>query len=403
MRQILRIFIYFWLLTACGEPIELEEDYSLSPEFLFSSNDCNSPDCLSFKTERYKVNENTYIPLDMLFILDVSRSMEDNLEKISTASSSLMSYIEHLNWQIAFTTTDHGDSQYYCTEGQIETRVFQNGQTQKFCPKEHRIFPQPADSWKNYKKADPKFGNFMFLQNGQQILNQKILNPQVQNYQDVFRDTITRNSYEKNSPCQWPPYCQEDHEQPLRVLKSIIERSSTYPLQSFIRKSAVLMVFIMTDEEERAEDPQKATTAMEVINTFNKAFHSYPDKKIIVYGISITNSDCLEKQDTMEVNYSKQLSQLVDITQGESISICQDSYKSTFASISKQVQWYINKIPLEFTPVVTKNTPIQVKVFHNNGETVQIKWRTNNNSIFFDKTLPPGTQVEVSYYYDKTS
>ena len=380
-------------------PIELEEDYSLSPELLLSSSGCDNPDCLSFKTERYKVNENTYTPLDILFILDVSRSMEDNLEKISTASSSLMSYIEQLNWQMAFTTTDHGDSQYYCTEGQIETRVFQNGKTQKFCPKEHRIFPQPADSWKNYKGNEPKFGNFMSLQKNRQILNQKILNPQVQNYQAVFRDTITRNSHEINSPCQWPPYCQEDHEQPLRVLKSIIERSSAYPLQSFIRNPAVLMVFIMTDEEERAEDSQKATTAMEVLQAFNSSF---PNKKMIVHGISITNSSCLEEQDTMEVSYSRQLSQLVNLTQGESISICQDSYQSTFTGISKQAQRYINKIPLEFTPVVTKNTPIQVKVFDSSGKTLQTKWKTNSSFILFDKTLPPGTQVEISYYYYKT-
>ena len=399
MRQILRIFIYCWFLTGCGEPIDLEEDYSLSPEILLASSECNSPDCLSFKTERYKVNESTYTPLDILFILDVSRSMEDNLEKISKAASSLMSYIEHLNWQIVFTTTDHGDSQYYCTEGQIQTRVFQNGRTQKFCPKEHRIFPQPADSWKNYKESEPKFGNFMPLQKGQQILNQKILNPQVQNYQAVFRDTISRNSYEKSSPCQWPPYCQNDHEQPLRVLKSIIERTSAYPSQSFIRKPAVLMAFIMTDEEERAEDPQNATTAAEVLQVFNSNF---PNKKIIVHGISITNSSCLEEQDTVEVNYSKQLNQLVKFTQGESISICQDSYKSAFSGISKQTQKYINKIPLEFTPVVTENTPIQVKVFDSSGKPIKTKWKTKGNFIFFDKTLPPDARVEVSYYYNKT-
>jgi len=406
MKRVLLTFIYYGFLTGCGSDIELKEDPSLFPEVLASSIDCNNASCLSFKTERYEVNKNTYVPVDMIFILDVSRSMEDNLEKISLAVSSLISYIEHLDWRIVFTTADHGDSQYYCAKGKIENRVSGAGQAQPFCPKEHRIFPKPADSWRTYKGTAPKFGRLMPLQEGTRVLDQNILSSRFPNYTDIFRDTITRNSYEKNSPCQWPPYCQGNHEQPLRVLKSIIERSSAYPAQSFIRKPAVLMVFIMTDERERAADPKNATTAVSVINTFQRAFHSHQNKKIIVYGISITGQSCLEEQDTLEADYSEQLSQLVNLTKGESISICQDSYKSTFVEISKRVQLYVNKIPLEFVPVITQNTPIQVRVFNKNGASIQVEWKKNLNdsSLSFGEILPPGTQVEISYYYNnKTS
>ena len=405
MKKVLYIFICYGFLTGCGSALELKEDRSLLPQVLASSSDCNNANCLYFKTERYKVNESTYIPVDMIFILDVSRSMEDNLEKISLASSSLISYIEQLDWRITFTTADHGDSQYYCAKGKIENRISRTGQTQPFCPKKHRIFPQPADSWRNYKGTDPKFGKLMTLQEGTHILNQNILSSHLQNYTDIFRDTITRNSYEKNSPCQWPPYCQGNHEQPLRVLKSMVERSFTYPARSFIRNPSVIMVFIMTDERERASDPKNATTATDVMNTFKTAFHNYPDKKIIVYGISITNQSCLEEQDTLEADYSEQLSQLVDLTQGEPINICQDNYQSTFAEISKRVQWYVNKVPLEFNPVITQNTPIQVKIFNKNGALMEIQWKKNSSdsSLSFAKILPPGTQVEISYYYNKTS
>ena len=402
MKRILHILIYFGFLAGCSAPIALKQDYSLFPEILSSSSNCNNANCVSFRTERYEVNENTYIPADIVFILDVSRSMEDNLEKISLASSSLISYIEPLDWKIAFTTADHGDSKYYCENKKIETKISSTGETQKFCPKEHRIFPDPADSWKNYKGTDPKFGTLMNLQEGEQILNQNVLSNQTQNYNDIFKDTITRNSYERESPCQWPPYCQGDHEQPLRVLKSMIERS-LYDTELFIRNEAVLIVFIMTDERERAADLQNATTAVDVMNTFTKTFHHYPEKRIIVYGIHITNPSCLEQQNTLEADYSEQLSQLADFTKGDSINICQDGYQSTFAEISKRLRKYISKIPLEFAPVITQNTPIQVKIFNTDGKIIQVQWEKNlsDNSISFDEILPPGTQVEVSYYYDK--
>ncbi len=404
MRRVFHIFIYCCFLIGCGTPIELKEDWSLLPQVLASSNDCSDANCLAFKTERYEVNETTYTPADIVFILDVSRSMEDNLEKISLASSSLITYIEPLDWQITFTTADHGDSQYYCTKGKIQTRISNTGQIQKFCPKEYRIFPTPADSWTNDTGTDPKFGTPMHLQDGRHILNQSILSNQIPNYKNIFQDTITRNSYERQSPCQWPPYCQGDHEQPLRVLKSIIERSAKDP-QSFIRNEAVLIVFIMTDERERAADLKNATTATDVMRTFTNTFHGYPDKRIIVYGISITNPSCLEKQNTVEADYSEQLSQLVDRTRGASIDICQDSYQSTFAEISRRLRRYVSKIPLEFTPIITQDTPIQVKVFNKDGTFMRVKWEKNPNdgSISFTEILPPGTQVEISYYYQKTS
>ena len=404
MKQFFSVLIYCGLLIGCEAPVELKADPSLLPETLASSSICNEVHCLAFKTEIYRVNEMTYTPVDIVFILDVSRSMEDNLEKISLASSSLTASIEHLDWQITFTTADHGDSQYQCTEGKTQTRKNNKGNTQKFCPREHRIFPEFADSWVHYTGTDPKFGNPMPIQDGRRILNQSRLNSSLPNYENIFRDTITRSSYEKQSPCQWPPFCQGDHEQPLRVLKSIIEQSKDLN-QSPLRPPAVLAVFIATDEKERAADFKNATTAREVIDTFNTVFQDHPDKKMIVYGISILNPSCLEKQHTVEADYSQQLNQLVSLTKGMSIDICQDSYQSAFSDISKRLRRYVSQIPLEFTPVITQHIPISVKVFDTNGVPMQVKWERNfhDTSISFAEVLPPGTQVEVSYYYRKPS
>ncbi len=396
------ILIYCILTLGCGSPIQLKEDSSLVG--LASSSICDDTRCLAFRTERYKVNQTTYTPVDIVFILDVSRSMEDNLEKISLASSSLINSIEHLDWQITFTTADHGDSQYQCPKKNIQIRTNGSGKTQKFCPKKHRIFPPSADRWTHYTGTDPKFGIPMPIQDGRRILDQNILDSSLPNYKNIFRDTITRNSYEKQSPCQWPPYCQGNHEQPLRVLKSIIERTK-YPDRSFIRQQAVLAVFVVTDEEERAEDSKNATTAHEVVNTFSTVFQNHPDKKMIVYGVSITNPSCLDKQHTVEANYSQQLNQLVHYTQGMSIDICQDSYQFAFSDISKQLRRYVSQIPLQFTPVITQNTPVSVKVFDKNGVSMNVKWEKNfhDNSISFVEVLPPGTQTEISYYYRKPS
>ena len=361
--------------------------YSLSSEQPSCDWVLEDNSCLLARTEIFKIPKS--IPVDILFIIDTSYSMEDTLNKIGKGFSSLMSYIDDdVDWRMAFTTSDHGDHQFYRSEEGV------------------KVFPQLGDRWQDYTGSEPKFGQFMNLQRNQnQMLKTKILTKDIPDYKNIFYHTITHDpslSFEER--CQWPPFCQGDHEQPLRVLKSVIEQNA---ITQFFRDYAGLITFIITDEEERAEDFKKATTANEVLAKYDSTFHQ-SKKTFIVYGISITNSDCLNSQKEQyqesSYSYSSNLFELTKRTNGSLINICEDDYSSSFSEISKHIKDSVNEVPLEYVPVVSpsEDVYVQITITNSNGVEIPVQWQNtqlNSKSLSFSKGLPLGSELEIKYYY----
>ena len=354
--------------------------------------------CLEETIEQYVIEDYTFTPVDIVFILDVSGSIEDNFKKIGVGFQSLISSIQHLDWRIYFTTADHGDHRYFCSPENIQRRLNSKGQWQSYCPREHKVFSEQV-RWQDYQGSEPKFGQFMPLQFNRQILSdQHFLDSSVPSFEKVFRHTLKRDSEDS---CLFPPFCQGSHEQPVRVMKTILER---HQQSGSFRENAHLVFFVVTEEPERREDRKNATRAEDVLLQFSETFEeNYPNKEMIVYGISIQNQDCLNAQDTWDAGYSSELNTLVQKTKGISIDICEDDYTPAFTRISNRLRRAVNNIHLEFSPHISKKTPINVKVIDTNGEIVRTEWIKNDeeNTISFSTTLPEGASVNIRYYHEK--
>ena len=395
-------WIFLFLFLGCSLELQdltyMDSPSVTTPVTLSEACDLRDRDrcLLSFK-ETYQVGKYTFSPVDIVFILDVSPSTADNFSKISAGFNSLISSIRHFDWRIYFTTADHGDHVYQCPPEKIKKRIASSGQWQSYCPVEDRVFPEP-NSWKDYKGNEPKFGKFMPLQLGKNILDYRYLNSNVPLYDHAFLQTLKKD---ERNPCKWPPFCQGSHEQPLRVMKTILERQ---PRELIFRPYSKVIFFVVTEEAERKEDPQNATTAQEVLLQFQ---HAFPNKHmdLIVYGVSIQSQKCLRSQNTWDTAYSLSLDELVKKTDGMSIDICSDDYSPAFQKISDQLRKAVNEVPLSFSPYTSVDVGIDVKVRDRFFNIIKTSWANNkkSQSISFSQILPEGSQVDIQYYYEEGS
>ena len=298
--------------------------------------------------------------LDILVVMDVSSSMKKNLEKFGSDLKPLLSHVADFNWQMAFTTADHGDHKR------------RNGRIGE-------------ESWKNYDGDDAKFGRLMNLEHKGRLLKKRILTKTTPSLEEVFQDTITIN---RKNTCSLPPGCQGDHEQPLRVLKSAFEREEN---DIFFRSDADLVVIVITNEDERAEDPESATTAREVVNTFNSQFSE--EKNLYGFGILVTNKSCYKKQRSgYSVQYGKRVGALARITGGENIDICQSDYGEPLRKISRLIREKILDHVRISTAFPDPNS-IQVRITPEQN----VRWKIEGRYILFTPSLKIGTKVEAKY------
>ena len=338
--------------------------------------------CLVLEKEVFEIGPAEHYGLEVIFVLDVSISMEDNLNKIAGAFSSLMSSIEGFQWKMAFTTADHGDHQYFFNP---KTKV--------------KSFP-PPQRWEDYKGREPRFGRLMPLQLGKTTLSDKILSAGDKNYESIFQDTI---SYRSLDFCSEPPYCQEGHEQPLKSLQSFILREGNEQEAHFFSPHDVFVAFVLTDEGERAEDPRQAVKADEILSSFENIF-SYDKrqrKKMIVHGISIQSKKCLKEQrQGRDADYSRELDRLVELTRGRKVDICDEDYSPAFAKISKDLEKAVHEIPLKKEVFTSDEISIDVRVKNKWGETLHLDWSFDEKQkvVYFPERLEPGTKIELFYF-----
>ena len=401
--RILFIFVFFTI--GCTDMLTfLHKSPHQQNLFHSTHEDCdlvlNNQSCLLYNKEIFKVSST--IPVDMVFVLDVSQSMNPILNNIGTRFSSLIHNISDFDWQMAFTTADHGDHRFAC-----ENNQWKSAEKTDCAPGFARQFPIYSDQWIEYTGHLPRFGRFMSLQNNRQILSNPILSSALDNPQNIFYHTITRHfpNEKQNDICNYPPYCQQgDNEQPLRTLASIFSQA-TSTHKDFFRETAGVVAFVVTNEPERAEDPGQATTAQDVLFAFENAFNTeLKEKKLIVYGISIQTDKCLELQNktiSPSADYSTNLSELVEKTGGFSVNICEENYANYFSQISEHIHGRIQSLTLDYKPVI--DAGIDIVIVNSENRKIQISWKGTvfENHITFTEEILPGSDVEVKYYYEK--
>ena len=261
--------------------------------------------------------------LEIIMVVDSSGSMSDNLKELGGNMTAVLSHIQDKQWRMGFITADHGD---------------------------HNSGPPTHDRWEDYKGSYPRFGKFMRLERAGTVLDRFILDHNTPEYEGIFRDTLTRGY----SDCDKPPYCQGSNEQPLRALKALFSRYKTDKLQqTFFRPDTDTVVLIVTDEDERKLDSQSATTAEEVIKTYNKVFAG-KRKRLFGFSISIQDERCYEEEKqgslfspSTGATYGHIVSRLAELTGGTNGSLCAKDYSPVLRDISRLTRSLVNSLTLQ--------------------------------------------------------
>ena len=327
--------------------------------------------CVEEKVEIFTVDELSSKSVDFLFILDVSPSMTDDLAHLGKSFESLMSQIIQSNWRMFFTTADHGDHDAHKIGDKI-------------------VFTQ--QKWSDYQGTEPIFGRFMNLEYKGKVLPQKYLDMRTPDFINVFRDTLTKTPGED---CSHAPYCQGSLEQPLRALKSVLERVAQ-DSSSGIREKADVISFIVTDEDERKEDPLSATTAQEVVETAKKLF---PQKMFSAFSILIQDQQCLDQQrkHSPDSVHGKKVSELAELANGKNISLCEADYGPPLEDLSTLLRALIEGFFLAKEPISSED----IKVEFLNKKASSKNWRLRGKKVIFPEGLEPGLQIKVSYFVEK--
>ncbi|MDE0119998.1 MAG: hypothetical protein OXM55_08345 [Bdellovibrionales bacterium] len=241
-------------------------------------------------------------PLDFFFVMDTSSSMRHHLQEsvIKRKFSGFLSYFLEFDWQLIITNSNHSDNMFF---------LFNVGALK---------------------------GKAMNLERNGTVLNFPYLHPEISGYNQIFLDSISRHrlgKYKKDigdgfgniDPCELPPYCEGNQEQPLRSLKSGLSKNQ-------FREEADLVAIVISNSKERANDPASATQPEEVIEEFKKIHGE--QKRFEVYGIIITEDDpnCLNENIAQQFFFpegaiSEKVIILSEITGGKVFSICSPDYQ----------------------------------------------------------------------------
>ena len=325
--------------------------------------------------------------LDVLIVLDTTASMDHHLGKLGGGILPLLDSISDYDWQIGFTTADHGDHAIV----KITNR--------------DKISSIAEDQWKDHSNnLSSSFGKLMPLEalplqisrNSWEltVLDQKILTAKTPDYKDIFFNTVSHFPI-KN--CEQPPFCQKDLEQPLRSLKSAMERVN-WDNKELFRPHADFVSFIIANEEERQEDPNRATTAQEVVDTFNRLLKPL-GKRFFAFNLLVLDKKCQESEKkrggikSATANLGVEIGKLAELTGGENISICLENYNPSLQKISQVIKTFVEQsfdIEKSFVPETLKVEFIDEE---------PIPWELSGHRLIFKEAPSENKEVKVSYSY----
>ena len=353
--------------TECGDNLKLcSTAQSVNNDPFFQA----SKEKKGYLTEYFEISERDN--LEILIVVDASDSMDDNLRKTGENMDALLSYIQDKKWRMAFITADHGD---------------------------HNINDQMVSSerWEDYKGKLPRFGKLMNLEKNREILNQFILSNDTAEYERIFKDTITRKN---SSECTLPPYCHGTNEQPLRSIKATINRYQTnLEHKQFFQPNTDTVVLIITDEDERRPDNRNATTAEQVIQTYNQVFEGQK-KRLFGFSISVQDKQCYDDEkgwfSSSGADYGRIISRLAELTGGRNISLCSKDYGKKLEDISKITRSLVQSLTLQKIFYIP-NT-VKVSLYPHQAD---ISWKLYGRKLVFLGDIKPGTQVKISYRYEE--
>lgn len=284
--------------------------------------------------------------VDLLVVMDNSRSMEYEQLSISNRFSSFIDQLVNIDWQLAIITTDVlGDAQMK------DGRFIRFTNTDKF-----------------------------FLSSKDDINASK----------RIFSETIRIGSN------------GDTDEQAIKATYRALERSlnARDDNRLFIRDDAALAVIIVSDADETLPFNQPATFKNDPSRLLSFIESNWPQKKVRFHSIIVKDGDesCLRDPNDINEGYGLTYARLSQMTGGIVGSVCEQDYGRQLSSIGNSTQALIKEYTLKCAPQDTDNDGVVNLVVENLTTGVQIKnFKVQSNTIIFDKPLESGN-FKVEYY-----
>ncbi len=322
----------------------------------------NEPPTLSrfemFASGRTQTAESKAI--DILVVVDNSRSMVHEQKIIADQFDQFVSYIEDADYRIGVITTD--------------------------------VLSQGKENTPGYYGNLDRIGD-----NGSLYISPQSSNPRL-----LFKQAIER---EEAITCTNNINCATFYEKPLLAMMMAVDKRHSVN-RGFFRQDAELVILTLTDEDEQktAEEQMnnsRLPTANDVLSRID--FHFGQEKKVTAFSISVLPGDkeCLDIQKGGSISgaseYGEAVVSLSRATRGLSFDICDTNYGQKLSTMSE----FMSK-RLRFDSITLEHEPVEGSLVVEIQNTQQpILWNYENGTIYLFPTPDEGTIVNYSYLKEK--
>lgn len=285
--------------------------------------------------------------VDLLVVMDNSRSMEYEQLSISNRFSSFIDQLVNIDWQLAIVTTD----------------VLGDGPM--------------------------KDGRFLRFRNGNRnfLSSRENLNTSKRS----FSETIRMGS------------SGDTDEQAIKATYRALERARNNQGEnsSFIRDDAALAVIIVSDADETVAQNQSPTFRNDPAQLLSFINSSWPQKQVRFHSIIVREGDsaCLNDPNDINEGYGLTYARLSQMTQGIVGSVCERDYGRQLSSIGDSTQALIKQFTLKCAPQDTDNDgKVNLTIEEiNTGLKIENFKIQSDNTVVFDKPLEAG-RYKLEYY-----
>ena len=198
--------------------------------------------------------------------------------------------------------------------------------------------------------------------------------------------------------CDQQPYCSLGPAEPMREILNTFTHRTDKENAKFFRAGATFVPIIVSATDERYSGPKNphATQPSAVMEAFAKNFPAMAGMKAYSIVIQPGDKKCLEQFSSIFAEgsqgvYGQSLKQFADATGGYSISICQNDYSKSLANLSQVIRQEVSSILLQAAPY---NAKVDITF---SPAIPGISWTVQGNKVIFNKPLPAGTALAISY------
>ena len=297
--------------------------------------------------------------VDILVVVDNSRSMKADQEKLAREFSNFVSGVVDSDYRIGVITTDTDSVGFENTPGY----------------------------WGNLDTIP---------QTGKNYISKLDNNPE-----EFFSSIINRQETAECTSAQ-DSVCASFDEKPLYAIKMAIEKRDDKN-SGFFREDADLVVLIITDEDETADENGFAYSALELLSFIEKEFKG--SKKVLGFSIAIQDQDedCFNEQGKDVFNLSSvafgiRVGELADLTGGFKVSICNPNFGQDLLAISDYIQQELLQFRHKLPETVDLST-IEVSVTLPDGRPFKVETEILEQELRINPNPPAGSRIDVRYGY----